>query len=152
MVLRSDRCTRTESFVICLSADCRPTCKIYITTSAQLSLNPVELSLADRRSAGRRVGASSPTNTSDPYRNFKSPCGSALQVSERVGRCLEPIFELIEGRSQLDPKSDQDLMVCCDRFANTEKCVRNIAKDCLTGIAKTSTSTVSSGYWKIDDT
>lgn len=83
-------------------------------------------------------------NTSDPYRNFKSPCGSALEVSERVGRCLDPIFELVEGRSKIDPKSDQDLLSCCDRFANTEKCVRNVAKECLSGIAKTSTSTVSS--------
>lgn len=55
---------------------------------------------------------------------------------------MDPIFEIIEGKVA-EPKSDADLVKTCDRFGNTEKCVRTIAKDCLSGIQRTSTSAVS---------
>lgn len=41
------------------------------------------------------------------------------------------------------PSSDNDLIALCDRFGNAERCIRGIAKDCLTGLHKTTTSTVS---------
>lgn len=74
---------------------------------------------------------------------FKSPCGTAEEVSERVGRCLDTLFELVEGKFG-DPKGDEDLAGHCGRFNSTERCVRTIAKDCLSGLHKTATSAVAS--------
>lgn len=53
-----------------------------------------------------------------------------------------PIFELVEGKFG-EPKGDEDLMASCERFSKTEKCVRGVAKDCLTGLHKSASSAVS---------
>lgn len=87
---------------------------------------------------GRRV------SDQDFYKNFKSPCGTAHQVSKRLGGCLVEIFDLIEGRSG-DPKDDKDLIGHCNRFNNTERCTRAVAKECLSGLHKTATGAVASG-------
>lgn len=49
---------------------------------------------------------------------------------------------MIEGRAS-EVKSDADSLANCNRFNATERCVRAVAKDCLTGIQKTTTSAVS---------
>lgn len=89
----------------------------------------------DRQSAGRRLNSG--------QRGFRSSCGTAEQVSFRVGRCLDPLFDLIEGRLG-EPRNDADMLGHCNRFNTTERCIRVIAKDCLSGIHKTATSAVSS--------
>lgn len=99
------------------------------------SPNQIVLIECDRQTAGRRLN-------NDAQKGFKSPCGTALQVSNRVGRCMDPVFDLIEGRVN-EAKGDSDMIANCNRFNGTERCVRTIAKDCLSGIQKTSTSAVS---------
>lgn len=89
----------------------------------------------DRQAAGRRIADASGNE------GFKSPCGSSEQVAHRVGRCLEPIFELVEGKFG-EPKNDDDLIQNCNRFNATERCIRIISKDCLTGVHKTTVSAV----------
>jgi hypothetical protein len=88
---------------------------------------------SDQRS-GRRISTESA--------GFKSPCGTAEQVSQKGGECLRPIFDLIEGNFQ-GANSDQDVQSHCNRFNVTSRCVRQLAKDCLNGIHKTSVSAVS---------
>lgn len=56
---------------------------------------------------------------------------------------MEPIFKIIKGQIP-DPKGDQDILAHCTTFADAEKCIRTIAKDCLTGLHKTATSAVPS--------
>lgn len=74
---------------------------------------------------------------------FRSQCGTAPEVSDRVGRCLDKIFEMIEGRLP-EPKNDEDLVGACNRFNECDKCVRGVSKECLSGLHKTATSTVAS--------
>lgn len=93
---------------------------------------------ADRQTGARRVAPAAPAS------KFKSPCGTNTQVAKRVGGCMDPVFDIVYG-AVAQPTSDADLVAVCERFATAEKCVRNTAKECLTGLQKTATSTVSSG-------
>lgn len=63
-------------------------------------------------------------------------------MAGRIGRCLDPVFEMVEGKIK-EPNTDQDMIGNCDRFGYAEKCVRGISKDCLSGLHKTTTSSVS---------
>lgn len=87
----------------------------------------------DRQAGARRIQSGA----------FKSPCGDANSAAKKVGICVLPILELVENKVP-DPKGDADLLAVCDRFANSEKCVRSFAKDCLSGIHKTAVGAVAS--------
>lgn len=67
----------------------------------------------------------------------------------KIGRCLDPLFAHIYGDLKL-PKNDQDVLDNCKVFEDAEKCIRAIAKDCLTGIHKTATGAVSTGRCSTD--
>lgn len=87
--------------------------------------------------------------TRDFNKGFSSPCGTPEKVANRIGRCLEPIFEIPEGKVP-NPKGDADLQAVCERFSTSEKCVRGTSKDCLKGLHKTVTSAVSTHYTLFD--
>lgn len=78
----------------------------------------------------------------DPYKGFKSPCGTATQIAQRARVCLDGVLDVMDGKVP-KPQNDQDLVLLCDRFATTEKCIRTLTKDCLSGIHRTTVGSVS---------
>lgn len=73
---------------------------------------------------------------------FRSTCGTPLELSKRIGVCLQPIFDVVEGKVSA-PRGDEDMVAICNRFQDTEKCIRTIAKNCLVGLHKTAVGSVS---------
>lgn len=73
---------------------------------------------------------------------FKSPCGTEKQVAAKVSHCLTQILDIAEGRIE-KPANDADLVAIAEKFATSEKCIRGVARECLTGLHKTTTSSVS---------
>lgn len=55
-----------------------------------------------------------------------------MLVADKAGKCLEPIYDLIEGKVQL-ASNDKGLLEACERFNTTERCIRGVARDCLQG-------------------
>lgn len=63
-------------------------------------------------------------------------------MAAKVAGCVQMIIDLVEGKVP-DAKTDSDIQAICQRFATSEKCVRDNAR-CLSGIHRSSTSTIAS--------
>lgn len=101
----------------------------------QIKSNKLAIVFGDNRQSKKVNNQSTPGK-------FSSPCGSADSISHQVGGCMGPIFDIVEGKFE-GVRGDQDLVEKCDRFTSAEKCVRQISKDCLSGLHKTSVGSVS---------
>ncbi|KAG9509088.1 hypothetical protein GZH46_02404 [Fragariocoptes setiger] len=77
----------------------------------------------------------------DSSKNAK--CGTTEQVADRIEMCARPLMDILEGTLEKWPDSTQDIRDLCGRIVVAEKCIRDVGRNCLTGLRRTIVSALS---------